>query len=365
MNTSVAPEIREVMEAVHYRPAVSIILPFEPKMSIKAELREQLKHSIKKVEDELMQQYPADVALPVLKKIHTLAQGLDYSTYKKSIAIFASPVFEKLLYLDIAVEEKIIVDESFEIRDLVYCKKDMHKYLVLLLAANESKIFIGNTNTFVRIKSNKPEQVMAYENDIPERVANFSDPHDRKEVMLDKFLKNMDDGLSLVLHAYALPLFVVGTPKVLGHFKKISKNNTHIVRTIEGNYTEATEDTLLNVLRPFVNDWKKVKQEDLLLQIEEAKGKNKLATGIKEVWKDAVHKKGRLLVVEKNYMCVAEQGSSEDIIYKPTEPYRSFSYIKDAVDDIMEKVLENGGDVEFVDEGVLKKYHRIVLLNYY
>jgi Bacterial archaeo-eukaryotic release factor family 3 len=365
MNPSVAPEISEVMDAVHYRPAVSIILPFEPKMGIKEELQEQLMRSIKKVEDELLRQYPRDTALPVLKKIHSLAKDLDYSTYKKGIAIFASPVFEKLLYLDITVEEKIIIDESFEIRDLVYCKKDLHKYLVLLLTANESRIFIGNTNTFVRIKSNKPEYAVAYENDSPQRVANFSDPDHRKEVMLDKFLKNMDDGLSIVLQAYALPLFVMGTPKILGHFKKVSKNNAHIIHTIEGNYTEATEETLRNVLKPYVNDWKKIKQEDILLQLEEARGKHKLAIGIKEVWKEAVQKKGRLLVVEKNYMCVAEQGSTEEIIYKPTEPYRSFSYIKDAVDDVMEKVLENGGDVEFVDEGILKAYDRVALINYY
>ena len=40
-------------------------------------------------------------------------------------------------------------------------------------------------------------------------------------------------------------------------------------------------------------------------------------------------------------------------------------YIKDAVDDIMEKVLQNGGDVEFVENGVLKDYERIALIQYY
>jgi hypothetical protein len=41
------------------------------------------------------------------------------------------------------------------------------------------------------------------------------------------------------------------------------------------------------------------------------------------------------------------------------------SYIKDAVDDIIEKMLEYGGDVEFVDEGVLKDYDHIALIKYY
>jgi hypothetical protein len=86
---------------------------------------------------------------------------------------------------------------------------------------------------------------------------------------------------------------------------------------------------------------------------------------MRDVWREAMHQKGRLLVVEKNYMYAAQHGSKEDIIYKTVEPYNKFSYIKDAVDDVIEKVLENGGDVEFVDESVIKDYHHIALVQYY
>jgi hypothetical protein len=57
--------------------------------------------------------------------------------------------------------------------------------------------------------------------------------------------------------------------------------------------------------------------------------------------------------------------SYEEVIYKAQEPYNKFSYIKDAVDDVMEKVLETGGDVEFVEEGLLKEYQHIALIQYY
>ena len=35
------------------------------------------------------------------------------------------------------------------------------------------------------------------------------------------------------------------------------------------------------------------------------------------------------------------------------------------VRDVIEKVLASGGDVEFVHVGLLKEYHRIVLIEYY
>ena len=193
MNTIDTHEIREVMEAVHYRPAVSIIIPFEPKMSLKTELANSLKTAANKVEKELLENYPDELGMLVMQKLRAVIKDLNFNTHKKSIAIYVSPVFEKVLYLDIAVEEKIIVDESFEIRDLVYSKKQLHKYLVLLLSNKVSRIYLGNTETFVRLVSDTPESVYAYVNDVPERVANFSDKSERKEVMMDKFLLHVDN----------------------------------------------------------------------------------------------------------------------------------------------------------------------------
>lgn len=365
MNSIVTPEINEVMQTVHYRPAVSIILPFEPKMGLKKELLHSLKIAAAKVEQELLENYPHETAILVMQKLRAVIKDLNFNTHKKSIAIYVSPVFEKVLYLDVQVEEKIIVDESFEIRDLVYSKKYLQKYLVLMISAKVSRIYLANPDTFVRIVSDTPESVYAYVNDVPERVANFSNIAERKEIVSDKFLRHIDNALDIILKAYRLPLFVAGTEKIMGHFKKLSKHTGAVIEYIQGNYEEATLPELKNILKPCIADWKKVIQKDLLNQLEEAAGKKKLSVGIKEVWKDAMNHKGRLLAVEKDYMYAAQHGSNCEIIYKMIEPYSRFSYIKDAVDDIIEKVLEHGGDVEFVDNNILKDYHQIALVKYY
>ena len=122
---------------------------------------------------------------------------------------------------------------------------------------------------------------------------------------------------------------------------------------------------MLKILEPYVSDWKNVKKEDMLHKLSDARGAKKLAIGIEDVWKEASRKKGRLLVVEKNYMYPAHHGSEPDIIYHEDHETENNFYIKDAVDDIIEKILENGGDVEFVDEGVLNDYSHIALIQYY
>jgi hypothetical protein len=301
-----------------------------------------------------------------MQKLKRILKELNYNTYKKSIAIFVSPVFEKILYLDLAVEEKIIIDESFEIRDLVYCKKQAQKYLVLQLGSKETRMYLGEDGNLIRIVSESAfSAVSRFEEDAPEKVANFSDKQHFRETQMEKFLLHTDHSLDQVLQAYQLPLFVMGTERILGHFKKITKHSSVVVEYITGNYEEKTVSGLKEILHPFVSDWKKVFQKDLLQKLEQAAGLKQLSTGMQEVWRNAVLQKGKLLVVEKNFLYAAVHGIKEEIIEKAVEPFSKFSYIRDAVDDVIEKVLQNGGDVEFVEEHMLKDFGQIALIHYY
>lgn len=360
MQTAMSPEIREVLGAVHYMPSVSIIMPFDPKMNPKAEISHALKLAVDKVQREVSKNYPNELGRLVIQKLRTLLSDLNFNTHKKSIAIYVSPVFEKVLYLDIAVEEKIIVDESFEIRDLVYSKKQLHKYLVLVLTGKECRIYLGSSENFVKIVSNTPVQVNE-----EDRHGDQSDSASHKEILMDKFLHHVDQSLDIILNAYHLPLFLLGTEKIAGHFMKLTKHKPAIVDYIHGSFGESTIWYLQNILKPHVTNWEQVKQKEILNRLDAAQNKHMLAVGIHAAWREALNHKGSLLVVEKNYMYAAQHGSNGDSIYPTVEKYNHFSYIKDAVDDVIEKVLENGGDVEFVQQGLLDSYDHIALIQRY
>lgn len=365
MHSQIADQFAEVMTSPKYLPCISLIMPFEPKMGLKKELDYKLKTAVDKIHRELEENYPNEKSVPVLKKLHKVIGELNYNTHKKSIAIFVSPLVEKVYYLDMPVEEKIIIDESFEIRDLIYSKKEIHKYLMAVLSGKWTKIYLGNTTQFFRITSNVPDNINAYKNEIGEKIANFSDENKRKEILLDKFLRHTDHGLSILLQAYKLPLFVMGTTKTIGHFKSISHNLKHVIDYIPGNFEEKTEAEFHAIMTPYLNNWKQVQQKRLMNEIDDSLSHKKLAVGINEVWKAALQKRGRLLIVEKNFIYPAQHSDIPEVIFKKEEIVENAFYIKDAVDDIIEKVVSSGGDVEFVDEGILKDYNKIVLLEYY
>lgn len=365
MNAQLNQDAREVLAALHYRPAVSIIMPLEQHESINSDLSHRLKIAADEAERELRNNYPSEICDLISGKMTRILAGINVHSHKKSIAIYVSVVFEKVIWLDTPAEQKIIVDDSFEIRDLVYDQKQMHKCLILLLSGKESKILLMNSSKFLRIMPQVPELVYAYINDSPERTGNFSDMNRHKEILTEKFLEHIDGALTDVLKAHPLPMFVIGAEKIVGHFKKLTRHANAIAGYVHGNYEEADFAALREALRPSIAQFNENKKNLLLNQLEEEAGQEKLVKGMVAVWSAVQAHNARLLVVEKNYVHPAQHGPAADVIEELTEPVNHLAYIRDAVDDIIEKVIEQGGEVEFVDDNDLNKFDHIALVKYY
>ena len=81
-------------------------MPFDPKMNLHTELAYKLKLTISKVENELRSNYPEEELNPVMEKLKRVISNLYYDTHKKTIAIFVSPLVEKIPRAPLALTEK-------------------------------------------------------------------------------------------------------------------------------------------------------------------------------------------------------------------------------------------------------------------
>jgi hypothetical protein len=115
---------------------------------------------------------------------------------------------------------------------------------------------------------------------------------------------------------------------------------------------------------PHIANWKLVKEHFLFNQLRTAEKQGKLATGIGEVWKHANQKNARLLLIENGYMNDNPDGNRIRAIFRALKDDNPFC-ISDEIDQLIEKVLESGGDVEFVEDGSLDDYQRIALIKEY
>ena len=357
MKTVMKPSAGDVLQDIHYHPVISIVLPFDAKMILKSRLIKLLDATTGKVEEELLEKYPGDIALVMIEKLRTVMAGLNFNTHKKSIAIYLSPVFEKTFYLDITVEEKISIDRSFEIRDLVYHKKQEHQFLVMLITNKESRIYVGNDGSLIRIVTTTPKPLEYHF-----KKTDIATTNDSKKIALQQFLHHADNTLAIILKAYPLPLFISGTEDLLAHFKNITRFQHSVTSYVHQNVADVSVQEIKKMIAPCIADWETVKQKYLLNRLQHASETKNLAVGIKEVWREAMHRKGSLLLVEKSYQYPEQQNTGDEILFNVIDPYNKFSYIQNAVDDIIEKVFENGGDVEFTDDGLLENYQHIALL---
>lgn len=236
---------------------------------------------------------------------------------------------------------------------------------MLALGSERTGAYIGNCSQFRRILTNAANRASDYENDIAERVSNFSDPAARSETVLKKFLKHTDDALSLLLESYPLPLFVLGAEKILGYFNKITKNQKSIIEYVHGSFSNKPESVIREAIKPHIADWELVRQHDLLNQLSAAEEAGKLVSGMRNVWKEACSRKGKLLVVDRDFQLIARDETKVSRMFQPTRSEKANYYLRDEVEEVIEKVLEGGGDVEFVENGLLSAYEHISLILYY
>lgn len=366
MPTFAIPELNEQTDMVHHRPAISLLLSLEQAQNAKERVKQSVKQATKNVEKQLLEHYSGEIVLLMMGKLNQLIESINYNSNKKSIAIFLSPIFEKMLYLNIPVNETAIVDESFESRDIILNKKQCKNYIVLYIDEKEYRIYEGKENALRLILCNSSGAYYdGHKDKLTEVHGGNSNNLPEKEVKRKHFLKHARNTLGILIDAYQLPVFVTGANQVVNQFKEITGNSTDIIDYLNSSKDIVEIKDIQKTLEPYVADWERVKYLLLKKQLEEAFKKQKLTSGIKKVQEEVFSQKGKLLLIEKNYMHPEEQDSKGCQIYSVIKSDNKYSYITDLVDAVIEKMLESGGDVEFVEEGCLEDYDRIALIHRY
>jgi Bacterial archaeo-eukaryotic release factor family 3 len=351
----------EAISSVGYQPVVSVIMPFSPVTMLKQDLESRINFITGKVESLLIKNYTAELAMPIIFKLKSVFRNLNYYTHQKSVAIFVSPMIEKIIYLGLEMDEQVSIDPAFKITNMVNARKDQKEYLVLLLCERFSKMYHGKANELKLIKSNTLIDSKQASGDLQNISASVF-PGVHTGVTLDKFLKQMDVGLSIILKSYTLPVFVLGTQQMVDRFKLQTRNGAYIVEYDEGNYDLTSGCDLIFAIKNSIERWGWVKNRFLLNQVENARENHKLAAGLQDALSAAMKNNGRLLVLEKNYADLVNLGKIYESGVRKTGNFNALFFIKDEVDELVEKVFESGGDVAFVDDGLLKSYGKIALV---
>jgi hypothetical protein len=339
-------------------PYVTIQFNFEPIMTPKFKLERKLKTFVERIKAELYENYSFVAAKDVSDKLVSTISDLDYNTHKKSIVILVSAEEQKVYYRDERVADQFFVSESFHYRDLVHYKKNEPEYLLLVPGGNEASVYKGKGEILTRILHNVPNPKII--NELNEKDQKFT--FIEQKIGTKTFLESVDRNLSLLLNAFPFPVFVLSSKEVISDYSQLTLNYDSICHYIEGAFNEASENEFRKAIEPFVKDWHKVKEKYLVQKLETASEEGRVAVGIQDVWNLAKRKNVKHLIIEAGYEYHSYLGKGI-IIY--AEEATKNAYFKDAVEDIIDKVLEDGGEIDFVSkEGLSDFLHIAAIQNY-
>ncbi len=196
-------------------------------------------------------------------------------------------------------------------------------------------------------------------------IQEFSRFHHFRVLKTEKYLREIDNVLSAVHKQTNVPVIIGGVKKEIAKFNAITKNGYAIIGSIEGNFDRSSIQEVLEKTEPLLLEHQKMEHQKIINLLDKALSKGICVSGIKDVWKAVMEKQGSLLVVEKGYRFSGKAGKDKFTLIPVRINEKENPIINDAVDDIIEFVFLYGGDVVFVEDGVLGNYERIALVTYF
>ena len=122
---------------------VSVIVPTHRTSPDRRTDQLNTKKAIEKAERLMNTKYPADIVSSFTNRLHELFLQIDFAHNEDGLGLFVSSNIQLQVSFPFPVKEKIVVGDSFEIRDVLYKENFSDPYYVLLLTEQGARLFYG------------------------------------------------------------------------------------------------------------------------------------------------------------------------------------------------------------------------------
>jgi hypothetical protein len=324
-------------------------------MYTEGQLQEQLRLLVKKAEKILQSQYSNTEVRQVTDRLNLVLRKLNFHCFKKSVAVFVSASYHKVLYLEMKLRESVQLNSSFEITDLLALKEQPVEYLLLVLNDRWAKTYQGNESGFKLIKTDRPKPFP----DVKQQGSYSLEC--RRKAVPGSLYRQIAGDFSLITSAYFLPVFVIGSVRNVNYFSEMIHRSEDIVQVIYSNTDNISEPLIFQKLKPYFLKWHYIKYRYLRRQLNEADRNTRVTYGKSNVMSHLNQANGSLLMIEESSLYGADT-SSVSVINRNGDIVPQSSARGSALEFMIESFLGSGGDVEVLPDGFLKDYENIALI---
>lgn len=345
-------------------PAVSLLMPTHRTPPANQQdpirLRNLLTETRRRLEAD--DAVPADVAAAVYDEMAEAAAHVDLRQVGEGLALFASPGQVHVRLLDTPVNERVVVADTYEIRDVVADAARRHRFWALVLSEQPTRLWSGDGAQLVEVTTHGfpfthegPGGALGLPRDYGQNPSAHRDERHRQ------FFRDIAGALGQVDALDSRPVFVCGVERYLAFFA--DEWTGPVAGTVPGNYDRSGPHDLQRLLAPHLAAHQAFEQIAALEHLDVARGANRFAAGLPEVWQLARRGRGAHLLVEESYHSPAwiHDDHLHPADQQPTSGPAG-TLVDDAVDDVIELVARQGGEVSFVGDGSLATDGRIALI---
>jgi hypothetical protein len=352
------------LQAHRSYPSVSILLPTHRTSPDNKRDPILLKNLLAEATERLQALLGARGAAPLVASLEAQAAAVDLRHTLDGLAIYANEAHAGAYLLPVPLKARVVIDDTFATRDLIYALNRSPRYWVLALSEKPTRLFEGVRETLIEVHAGGfplehtgPGGALS----LPELIdkSKYEDEQHRQ------FFRRVDRHLDPFLKGDPLPLCLVGVERWMAHYREVAKDRV-VTASLTGNHDQTSPTDLGRLVWPVMERALSAERLHALDALDLAVGAQRVASGIADVWQRAHDGRGALLLVEEGYHQAAKLAAEGDLLpigegeAGAPEGFDE-AIIDDAVDVISEAVLAGKGEVVFVDDGTLAGHGRIAL----
>ncbi len=338
-------------------PSVSILAPTHRTAPSNKQDPIKVKNLVRKAIDRLHGEFGKREVAPVVNNLRELVGKVDWEHTLNGLALFASKGRSAAVSLPFRVKPRAMIDESFATRDLVYAFNRAPPYRVLSLG-HIARLY----DAWAWVLDEHTARPFPMRHRGPGGASKLPGGQGiNRSAVRDEahrtFFRSVDDAVGAVQKANPLPLVVVGVERNLAFYREVTRQGDAIVGMLAGNHERTPPDVLGKLVWPCFEAGATLRRTEALVHLDQAVSAQRHASGIDQVWRAAVGGKCRTLLVEKEFKYPADLSPEGDRLLPYTG--KGAAALDDAVDEVIERVMDSGGEVFFYASGDLDAHQRI------
>jgi len=346
----------KVLQAHRDYPSVSIIARTHRTAPTNKQDPIKVKNLVRQAIKRLQSEFKKREVEAVVRNLQELVKNIEWKHTLDGLALFAGKGHSSAVSLPFKVRSRAVVDETFATRDLVYTYNRAVPYRVLVLGHTVS---LHDAWTDVMEEHGKPFPLIhggpGGGSKLPGgQGINRSGIRDDA---IRAFFRSVDDAFASVQRVNPLPLVVAGVERNIAFFQEVTSHASVITGLLAGNHEGKSPSELGKVVWPIFDAAATGKRTHALIDLDSAVDANRHASGLDQVWRAAVAGKVKTLLVEKDFHQAADL--SEDGTKLLDFTGKGAAALDDVVDEVIERVMENGGAVFFYSPDDLQVHQKI------